>query len=119
MSYYRDRTTTRMINAGQYRHRITIYRVDIVTDAQGFQHKERTVVLRPWVAVRTIRGFTLIINNSDFEKAYTNFVMRYPKTEITRDMLVDFHNRTYRIDYVNNVDEKGVELELQCKEVEH
>lgn len=108
-----------MINAGQYRQRITIYRVDIVTDAQGFQTKVKTVVLRPWVAVRTIRGFTLITSNTDFEKAYTNFVLRFPKTPITRDMLVDFHNRTYRIDYVNNIDEKNIEMELQCIEVTH
>lgn len=119
MSYYRNRTTTRMINAGQYRSRITIYKVDIVTDAQGFQSKVKTVVLRPHVAVRTIRGFTLITSNTDFEKAYTNFVFRFPKTEITRDMLVDFHDRTYRIDYVNNIDERGVEMELQCIEVTH
>ena len=118
MSYYRDRATTRMINAGQYRKRIKIYRVDIVTDAQGFKTKQKTLVLTTHAAIRTIRGFTLIANNTDFEKAYTNFIFRYPKTEITRDMLVEFHGVTYRIDYVNNIDENGVEMELQCKEVE-
>lgn len=117
MSYYRDRATTRMINAGQYRKRITIYKVENVTDAQGFQTKVKTVVLQPYAAVRTIRGFTLIVNNSDFEKAYTNFIFRYPKTQITRDMLVEFHGQTYTIEYVNNIDENGVEMELQCKEV--
>ena len=118
MIYYRDRATTRMINAGQYRKRITIYSVENVTDPQGFQTQVKTIVLRPYAAVRTIRGFTLIANNTDFEKAYTNFIFRYPKTKITRDMLVEFHNQTYRIDYVNNIDENGVEMELQCKEVE-
>lgn len=117
MSYYRDRTHERMINAGQYNKRITIYQVQMVTDAQGFQTKVKTVILKPHAAVRTIRGFTLIVNNSSFEKAYTNFVIRYPKTPITRDMLIEFHGQTYTIEYINNVDENYVEMELQCKEV--
>lgn len=118
MSYYRDRTHERMVNAGQYNKRITIYRVEITRDAQGFQKKTKTIILRPYAAIRTIRGFTLIANNSSFEKAYTNFTIRYPKTEITRDMLIDFHGQTYTIEYLNNVDENGVELEIQAKEVE-
>ena len=63
------------------------------------------------------KGFTLIANNSDFEKAYTNFTIRYPKTEITRDMIIEFNSKTYTIEYLNNVDEENVELEIQAKEV--
>jgi SPP1 family predicted phage head-tail adaptor len=107
-----------MINAGQYRKRITIYQVQMVKDAQGFETPQKTVILKPYAAVKTIRGFTLIVNNTNFEKAYTNFVIRYPKTQITRDMLVEFHGNTYTIEYINNVDENNVEMELQCKEVE-
>ena len=59
----------------------------------------------------------MIANNSDFEKAYTKFTIRYPKTEITRDMLIEFNSKTYTIEYLNNVDESNVELEIQAKEV--
>lgn len=112
-----------MLNAGKYSKRITIYKTVIVTDEDGFQTEQKQVILQPYAYVRTTKGFTLIANNSDFEKAYTNFTIRFPKTEITRDMLIEFHSKTYTktytIEYLNNVDEKGVELEIQAKEVTH
>lgn len=108
-----------MLNAGKYSKRITIYKAVIVTDEDGFQTEDKQVILQPYAYVRTTKGFTLIANNSDFEKAYTNFTIRYPKTKITRDMLIDFNDKTYTIEYLNNVDESNVELEIQAKEVTH
>lgn len=108
-----------MINAGKYNRRISIYQVDISKDLQGFPIKTRTLVLQPYANVKTTRGMTLIKNNSDFEKAYTNFTIRFPVTAINRDMEIDFHGKTYTIEYLNNVDEANVELEMQCKEVTH
>ena len=107
------------LNAGQFNKRITIYSVEIVTDEDGFQSKQKTVVLKPFANVKTTRGYTLIANNSDFEKAYTRFLIRYPKTQITRDMLIDFNGKTYSIEYLNNVDEANTMLEIQAKEVTH
>ena len=106
-----------MINAGKYNQRIKIYRTQIVKDAQGFQSEQQVVILEPYARVKTTKGFTLIQNGSDFEKAYTNFTIRYPKTRITRDMMVRFNGRDYTIEYLNNINESGIELEMQCKEV--
>lgn len=108
-----------MINAGKYNHKITIYKTTWVTDSQGFQSEQTEIVLTPYASVKTTKGMTLIKNNSDFEKAYTNFTIRYPKTEINRDMLIDFKGKTYTIEYLNNVNEANVELEIQAKEVTH
>lgn len=106
-----------MINAGKYKHRISIYSVTVVKDSDGFQHPQRTLILQPYADVKTTKGMTIIVNDSDFEKAFTRFTIRYPVTPITRDMQIDFHGKTYSIEYLNNVDEMGVELEMQCKEV--
>lgn len=106
-------------NAGQYNKKIVIYKPIKTTDAQGFPIETLQTVLTPYAQVRTTRGMTIIRNNSDFEKAYTNFTIRYPKTEITRDMLIEFNGKTYTIEYLNNVNEAGVELEIQAKEVTH
>ena len=108
-----------MINAGNYNRKITIYQVIKGTDADGFPINTEIVILEPYAKVKTTKGFTLIANNSDFEKAYTNFTIRYPVTEITRDMLIKFRNKTYTIEYLNNIDEANVELEIQAKEVTH
>ena len=75
--------------------------------------------MSPYAHVKTTRGFTLIKNNTDFEKAYTNFTIRFPQTSIDRDMEIEFKGKTYTIEYLNNVDEANVELEMQCKEVTH
>ena len=106
-------------NAGEYNKKITIYQVIKSTDADGFPITTEIVVLEPYAKVKTTKGFTLIKNNSDFEKAYTNFTIRYPVTEINRDMLIKFKNKNYTIEYLNNIDEANVELEIQAKEVTH
>ena len=67
--------------------------------------------------MRSKKELSLNTNNSDFEKAYTNFTIRYPKKEITRDMIIVFNNKRYTIEYLNNIDEENIELEIQAKEV--
>lgn len=108
-----------MINAGKYNKKIQIYSVVETTDSQGFQTKTKTLVLSPYASVKTTKGMTIIKNNSDFEKAYTNFTIRYPVTPINRDMIIVYHGKEYTIEYLNNVDENNVELEIQAKEVTH
>ena len=108
-----------IINAGKYNKKIEIYGTTEVTDAQGFQTTVESLVLTTYAAVKTTKGFTLIAANSDFEKAYTNFTIRYPVTAINRDMKIRFRGKTYTIEYLNNVDEANVELEIQAKEVTH
>ena len=112
----RDKTP----NAGKYRYQITIYQVTKGKDGSGFPVNGETAILTPYAEVKTTKGYTLIKNDSDFEKALTNFTIRYPQeTEITRDMLIKFRGKTYTILYLNNINEANVELEIQAKEVTH
>ena len=131
-----------MLNAGKYNRKITIYQIVDGRDAQGFKKQIKVVILEPYAAVKTTKGFTLIANNSDFEKAYTNFTIRYSPTvinayyntnfnesesgyeseppeiyESNRDLLIDFRGKTYKVQYLNNVNEEDIELEMQAKEV--
>ncbi len=112
-------TDYRQINAGNYNHKIQICQTTVVTDADGFQHEETTVILSPYANVKTTSGMTIIKNDSDFEKATTNFTIRYPKTPLTREMFVLFRGKTYEIQYLNNINEACIELEIQAKEVTH
>lgn len=110
---------TKHINAGKYNKKIKIYGINIIVDDKGFQSKKRELVLETYASVKTVRGMTLIKSNTDFEKAYTNFTVRYPITPINRDMEIEFNNKFYTIEYLNNINEEGVELEIQAKEVVH
>lgn len=105
------------MNAGKYNKKISIYQVINEEDLSGFKRPAKSLLLTTWANVKTTKGFTLIASNSDFEKAYTNFTIRYPKTVITRDMLIEFNNKEYTIEYLNNIDEENIELEIQAKEV--
>lgn len=106
-----------MINAGEYNKKISIFTVTEAEDNDGYINRTEVVVLNTFAKVKTTRGFTLIASGSDFEKAYTNFTIRYPKTQITRDMLIRYNSKIYTIEYLNNIDEANIELEIQAKEV--
>lgn len=106
-------------NPGEFWHRITIVREITTKDPDGFKHTTQETVLTPHAKIKTTKGFTLIANGTDFEKAYTNFTIRYPITEITRDMIILYRGKRYEIQYLNNVDESYIELEIQAKEVTH
>lgn len=105
-------------NAGKYDKLIGIYSVINVKDADGFEKPTETLILSTYANVKTTKGYTLIQNDTDFEKAYTNFTIRYPaKTEITRDMFIKYNNKKYNIEYLNNINEDSIELEIQAKVV--
>lgn len=117
-------------NAGKYNKRIRIISEAETEDNNGFPITTEQTVLEVKANIRTIKGMTLIANNSDFEKAYINFTIRFPKvTKITREMYIlyplkfdkdnNFIGNKYSIEYLNNVNEENVELEIQAKLVEH
>jgi SPP1 family predicted phage head-tail adaptor len=106
-----------MINAGEYNKRISIYKEVEQEDNAGFKYKSESIVLNAWAKVKTTKGFTLLKSNTDFEQAHTNFTIRFPSKEITRDMLIKYKDKTYTIEYLNNIDEKNIELEIQAKVV--
>ena len=114
-----------MINAGDYKHQISIYKEIISEDNAGFKIGTESIVLNTYAKVKTTKGFTLLVNDTDFEKAYTNFTIRYSKEvedayndpKVNRKLFIKFKGKKYKIEYLNNVDEKNVELELQAKVV--
>ena len=112
-----------MRNAGKYNKKIQIVEITQGQDADGFDTTVETVLLTPYASVKTTKGFTLIANGSDFEKAFTNFTIRYSKTidtryhENNRNLRIRYNGKIYAIEYLNNIDEANVELEMQAKAV--
>lgn len=112
-----------MINAGDYDKKISIYQIKEIEDSDGFPIKTEVVILTPFAKLKTTKGFTLIASGSDFEKAYTNFTIRYSKVvedtyyNSNRKVYVKYKNKIYTVEYLNNIDEANIELEMQCKRV--
>ena len=112
-----------MINAGDFNKLISIYQIEEVEDNDGFNTKKETVIFKPYAKIKTTKGYTLIASGSDFEKAYTNFTIRYSKKvedayyNSNRDVYVKYKDKIFTVEYLNNVDEANIELEMQCKRV--
>ena len=112
-----------MTNAGDYNKKISIYQIEEMEDNDGFATKNEVIILEPFSKVKTTKGYTLIANGSDFEKAYTNFTIRYSKKvedtyyNSNRDAYVKYKDKIYTVEYLNNVDEANIELEMQCNRV--
>lgn len=107
------------INPGKYNKKIEIVSIQLKEDSSGFKKVEtEKTILKVYAKVKTTAGYTLLKNDTDFEKAYTKFLIRYPKIKIKRDMFVIYNNKRYSIEYLNNVDEENIELEIQAKLVD-
>lgn len=103
-------------NPGEYNKKIKIIKKIPAKDDDGFPiDDQEETVLEPYAKIKTTSGFTLFINDTDFEKALTNFTIRYPIASITRDMFIVYNGKYYSIEYLNNIDEANVELEIQAK----
>jgi head-tail adaptor len=111
------------MNAGKYNKKIQIIEITQGQDADGFDNPVETVLLSPYASVKTTKGFTLIASGSDFEKAFTNFTIRYSDTVVrryianNRNLRIKYSGKVYTIEYLNNVDEANTEIEMQAKAV--
>lgn len=110
----------KIVNSGEYKHFIKIIEEQTKKDKDGFKSEVcQKTIFEGYAKIETTSGFTLIINDSDFEKAYTNFTIRFPKlAKIKRKMFVLYKNKKYSIEYLNNKDEADIELEIQAKLVD-
>lgn len=106
-------------NAATFDRKIKIFELGRGKDSDGFTTTEPQLYFSPWAMVKTTKGFTLISSGSSFEKAFTNFTIRYSEkaSRINRDMWIIYKGKKYSIEYINNIDEADIMIELQAKEV--
>ena len=100
------------INAGVFNKKIQVIRYEITKDSDGFETKTEITVLNTWAQVTNISGTELLRSNSDFSEVKTRFLIRTPKAEITKDMVIRFAGKIYNIIYINDYsyDKKYMEI---------
>ena len=102
-----------MINAGNYNQLIKIVEIKGIKDTDGFKNKVENVILTAHAKVKQSSGYTLFKQNTDFKDAHINFTIRYSSLP-KRGYYIVFNEEYYRIDYVRDIDNKHVEVEMQA-----
>ena len=100
------------INPGIFNKRIEIIEITETKDSDGFPIKSETVILKTWAHVTNVSGTEIMRSNSDFSEVKTRFLIRTPKAEITKDMMIKFKGNAYNITYINDYgyDKKYTEI---------
>ena len=91
-----------LINPGNFDKRIKIVRYELQKDADGFEQKVEIVVLMTWAQVTNTSGTEILPSNSEFSEIKTRFLMRTPKLNLDKDMVIKFDGNAYNIVYIND-----------------
>ena len=91
-----------LINPGNFDKRIKIVRYELQKDADGFEQKVEIVVLITWAQVTNTSGTEILRSNSEFSEIKTRFLMRTPKLNLDKDMVIKFDGNAYNIVYIND-----------------
>ena len=90
------------INPGIFNKKIEIIEITETKDSDGFPIKSEAVILSTWAHVTNVSGTEIMRSNSDFSEVKTRFLIRTPKAEITKDMMIRFAGKIYNIIYIND-----------------
>ena len=105
-----------MMRAGELRHRVTIQQKIVTRDTFGGEVVTWADVATVWAAVEPLRGREFLdAKQIQAETAY-RVRMRY-RSDVDTDMRIVWDSRTLEITAVLDVDGRGRELELMCREV--
>ncbi len=105
-------------NPGKLNKKIDIVQFTITKDSDGFETKVETTVLSTWTQVTNTSGKEQIKQNSDFSEISTRFLIRTPKVDITKDMIIKFGGKSYEIKYINDYSYDKKHTEIMTKLVE-
>ncbi len=105
-------------NPGKLNKKINIAEFTLIKDSDGFETKVETTVLSTWAQVTNTRGTELIKQNSDFSEISTRFLIRTPKADLTKDMIIKFGGKSYEIKYINDYSYDRKYTEMMTKLIE-
>jgi SPP1 family predicted phage head-tail adaptor len=107
-----------MMDIGSMRHKITLQSLDkTATDGGGNYNEVWDNVADVWAKVSPISGQQFIIAGQHNQQLTHTVSMRY-RADITPAMRFLYRGRILRIQYIQNIDERNIELRINCIEVE-
>lgn len=109
---------------GKYTRKIEIFTVEIEKGKAGNKNYTPKLFKKCWANVKTLKAYNLFLNDSDYEKAYTRFLVSYSKRLIDayykgtenshRAMWIKFGGYNYVVQYLHDVDNKHIEIEIKA-----
>ncbi|MDU2266691.1 phage head closure protein [Clostridium celatum] len=101
------------IEAGELKHPITIERVKI-DKINNIPKNTWTKLYNTRAKIVNVRGSEIKIGEGSAAKVEKSFYIRFPRgIDITRLDRVIFKNKIYNIEYLNNIDEEDIFLEIR------
>ena len=106
------------VQAGKYRHRVTIKRPSASLGARGQRTGEdETVATEVPAAITALGGEELVQARQVFARARYRVELRFnPTLDLTEQHYLEFRSRRLNIGMVTNVNEENVEWTLLCAE---
>ncbi len=104
------------MNAGRLRHRIRIQTPTAARNGYGEQIITWTTLATVWAAVEPLRGRELY-DAEQVQAEISHRVRIRPYPGVTPQMRVLFDSRVLMIETVINVEERGRDMQLMCREM--
>ncbi|MBM7598473.1 SPP1 family predicted phage head-tail adaptor [Virgibacillus halotolerans] len=107
------------INPAKYRNRISFQQEQDYQTDEGHWVTDLVDVAdigKVWAEIKSIRGNEFIIAGANAVDVSARITMRYNK-HVTDDMKIKFGDRMYDITFINNLEERNIELEILASEV--
>lgn len=106
------------LNIGQMRHKITLQSLNkSVTDGGGNYVDDWVNVADIWAKVSPINGQQMTVAAQHNQQLTHTVTIRY-RANITPGMRFLYKGRALRIQYIQNIDERNIEMRINCLEVE-
>src|SRR5699024_8627012 len=112
-------------NPAKYRHPIVFEELQTVRTPEG--HREEKWVASEldssYAQIRNIRGNEFIMAGANQVKVSARINMRYRADVVEKDfqlgekLRIKFGKRVFKIEYINNLEERNIELEILVNEV--
>jgi len=105
------------VTIGEMRHRITIQRIAITTNENGYEVESPEVVKAVWAKVTNLHGKEFFAAKAVQSENTVKFTIRY-MSGLDQSMQILFQEKIYNITSIDNIKYRNKYIEIQAKEVD-
>lgn len=104
------------MRAGALRHRIAIEEKSVAQNEFGEEEATWNTFVDAWASIRPLTGREFLESRAQGQEISHEVRLRH-RDGVTPEMRVSFDGRVFDIEAAMNVEERGKELVLMCKEL--